>query len=55
VRALWVANDNDFLETVPGATGNLIPNDNQFFVFGFADADLAGSAYVPQNVRSLDF
>src|SRR5215472_13919834 len=55
IHTLWVANDNDFLETVPDATGNLIPNDNQFFVFGFIDADLAGSAYVPQQVRSLDF
>jgi len=55
VHTLWVANDNDFLETVPDATGNLIPNDNQFFVFGFTDADLAGSPYVPQQVRSLDF
>ena len=55
LHTLWVANDNDFLETVPDATGNLIPNDNQFFVFGFTDADLAGSVYAPQHVRSLDF
>jgi len=55
VHTLWVANDNDFLETVPDAAGNLIPNDNQFFVFGFTDADLAGSAYTPQRVRPLDF
>jgi hypothetical protein len=55
IHTLWVANDNDFLETVPDAAGNVIPNDNQFFVFGFTDADLAGSAYVPQQVRPLDF
>jgi hypothetical protein len=55
IHTLWVANDNDFLETVPDAAGNLIPNDNQFFVFGFTDADLAGSPYVPQQVRPLDF
>lgn len=53
VHTLWVANDNDFLETVPDASGNSIPNDNQFFVFGFTDADLAGSPYVPQQVRKL--
>ena len=35
VHTLWVANDNDFLETVPDASGNDLPNDNQFFVFGF--------------------
>ena len=55
VHTLWVANDNDFLETVPDASGTLIPNGNQFFVFGFTDADLAGSVYLPQRVRSLDF
>jgi len=55
VHTLWVANDNDFLETVPDASSNLIPNDNQFFVFGFTDADLAGSVYAPQHIRPLDF
>ena len=53
VHTLWVANDNDFLETVPDASGNDIPNDNQFFVFGFTDADLGGSVYAPQQVKSL--
>jgi phytase-like protein len=53
VHTLWVANDNDFLETVPDASGNEIPNDNQFFVFGFTDADLGGSVYAPQQVKSL--
>lgn len=53
VHTLWIANDNDFLETVPDANGNLIDNPNQFFVFGFADADLAGSKFVPQPIKSL--
>jgi hypothetical protein len=48
IHTLWVANDNDFLEEVPDASGNMIANPNQFFVFGFTDADLGGSAYVPQ-------
>ena len=47
-HTLWVANDNDFLETVADANGNQIPNPNQFFVFGFTDADLAGSKLIPQ-------
>ncbi|HKD04830.1 MAG TPA: esterase-like activity of phytase family protein [Bryobacteraceae bacterium] len=43
---LWVANDNDFVL----ATNDVppIPNPNQFFVFGFTDADLGGSTFVPQ-------
>jgi hypothetical protein len=48
IHTLWVANDNDFLAEVPDANGNLIANPNQFFVFGFKDSDLGGSAYVPQ-------
>jgi Esterase-like activity of phytase len=48
-HTLWIANDNDFLETVPDANGNMIPNPNQFFVFGFTDANLGGSAFVPQQ------
>ncbi|HXZ79203.1 MAG TPA: esterase-like activity of phytase family protein [Terriglobales bacterium] len=46
LHTLWVANDNDFvLETndVPP-----VANPNQFFVFGFSDADLGGSTFVPQ-------
>ena len=39
-HTLWVANDNDF---VPGSAG-----PNQFYVFGFTDADLDGSVFVPQ-------
>jgi hypothetical protein len=53
VHTLWVANDNDFLETVADANGNQIPNDNQFFVFGFTDADLQGSKLVPQPIWKL--
>ena len=47
LHTLWFANDNDFLQDfgAPGA------NPNQFFVFGFTDTELAGSKYVPQNLR----
>jgi hypothetical protein len=54
IHTLWVANDNDFLATVPDANGNMIDNPNQFFVFGFTDADLAGSAFVPQFKESRE-
>jgi Esterase-like activity of phytase len=53
LHTLWIANDNDFLETVPDANGIQIPNPNQFFVVGFTDADLAGSQLVPQPIRPL--
>ncbi|HWJ48059.1 MAG TPA: hypothetical protein VNS62_10420, partial [Candidatus Udaeobacter sp.] len=52
-HTLWIANDNDFLQTVPDASGNEIDNPNQFFVVGFTDADLAGSTYSPQRPRPL--
>ena len=55
VHTLWIANDNDFLTTVPDAKGNQIPNSNQFFVFGFTDADLAGSKFVPQQFKGFRF
>jgi hypothetical protein len=45
LHTLWVANDNDFLQDLNGPN----TNPNQFFVFGFKDADLAGSTYVPQQ------
>ncbi len=51
LHTLWIANDNDFLQTVPDATGNQIPNPNQFFVFSFSDADLGGSKFVPQEFK----
>jgi hypothetical protein len=50
-HTLWIANDNDFLPTVPDAQGNQISNPNQFFVVGFTDADLGGSQYVPQQFK----
>ena len=51
LHTLWIANDNDFLETVADPDGNTIPNPNQFFVFSFTDADLGGSQFVPQRFR----
>ena len=55
LHTLWIANDNDFLQTVLGEDGNQIPNDNQFFVFGFTDADLGGSKCVPQEFGGFRF
>ncbi len=51
LHTLWVANDNDFLQDF-----NNVPNSNpnQYFVFGFTDADLGGSVYVPQRVHGED-
>jgi hypothetical protein len=49
VHTLWIANDNDFLSITTDASGNNIPNPNQFYVFGFTDADLGGSKFVPQQ------
>lgn len=53
LHTLWIANDNDFLETVDDGSGNQIPNPNQFFVFGFRDSDLGGSRFVPQQIRKF--
>jgi hypothetical protein len=53
LHTLWIANDNDFLETVADANGNQIPNPNQIFVFGFTDADLGGSTFVPQQFNGF--
>jgi len=47
IHTLWVANDNDFLQDFSGPN----TNPNQFFVFGFTDADLDGSKFVPQKVH----
>jgi hypothetical protein len=55
IHTLWIANDNDFLQMVPDANGNMIPNPNQFFVFGFTDVDLGGSTFGPQQVRGFLF
>jgi hypothetical protein len=46
-HTLWLANDNDFLQDFGGAGAN----PNNFYVFGFTDADLGGSRYVPQKFR----
>lgn len=51
IHTLWVANDNDFLLQTTDSQGNTIPNPNQFFVFGFTDADLNGSQFVPQQFK----
>jgi len=53
LHTLWVANDNDFIQQVLDSNGNLILNPNQFFVFGFTDADLNGSVLVPQQFKSF--
>jgi hypothetical protein len=45
MHTLWVANDNDFVQDYNGVMNS---NPNQFFVFGFTNADLGGSAYLPQ-------
>lgn len=47
VHTLWVANDNDFLQDLNGPN----TNPNQFFVFGFTDADLGGSEFEPQKPK----
>lgn len=52
-HTLWIANDNDFLNQVALKDGSLTPNDNQFFVFGFTDANLGGSKFVPQQVKEI--
>ena len=55
-HTLYVSNDNDFLSQVPLADGTLVDNPNQFFVFGFTDADLAKfgvDEFVPQEVAAV--
>ena len=51
LHTLWIANDNDFVQNVNDVNGSPILNPNQFFVFGFTDADLGGSRFEPQNFR----
>ncbi|HWB82751.1 MAG TPA: esterase-like activity of phytase family protein [Bryobacteraceae bacterium] len=46
LHTLWVSNDNDFLLSTSDVPS--IANPNQFYVFGFTDADLMGSTLVPQ-------
>lgn len=52
-HTLWVANDNDFEKTVDAGNGDgsTFDNPNQFFVFGFTDADLSGSKLVQQDQK----
>jgi hypothetical protein len=47
LHTLWVANDNDFLQDLNGPG----TNPNQFFVFGFTDADLSRSVLVLQQAQ----
>lgn len=47
-HTLYIGNDNDFLADVGGTS-----NPNQWFVFGFSDADLKGSAFVPQTISAV--
>ena len=49
-HTLWVANDNDFLQDFGGPNNN----PNEVYVFGFTDADLGGSVYVPQDFKNGD-
>jgi hypothetical protein len=53
IHTLWIANDNDFLSQTADVPPE--PNDNDFFVFGFTDADLKGSELVPQQFRGFFF
>ena len=50
-HTLYVANDNDFLATMPPAVG-VGENPNQFFVFSFGDEDLLD--FVPQQFSRGD-
>jgi hypothetical protein len=47
LHTLWIANDNDFVKDYDGPD----TNPNQFFVFGFTNADLAGSKLEPQHQK----
>jgi len=51
IHTFWVANDNDFENVVDTGNGDgtTFDNPNQFFVFGFTDADLGGSKLVQQD------
>jgi hypothetical protein len=55
MHTLWIGNDNDFVPTVNDVNGNPIPNPNHIFVFGFTDADLDGSVFVPQKFSGFHF
>lgn len=50
LHTLWIANDNDFLNTITDSKHPLgFNNPNNFYVFGFSDADLQN--YVAQKVQ----
>lgn len=49
-HTLFVGNDNDFLAVTPGG----LANPNQWFVFAFDAADLAGSSFVNQTIQHAD-
>jgi len=53
IHTFWVANDNDFENVVDTGNGDgtTFDNPNQFFVFGFTDADLGGSKLVQQDQK----
>ena len=53
IHTLWIANDNDFLQTVADPDGNPVANPNELFVVGFSDADLGGSKFVAQQFEKL--
>lgn len=49
LHTLWVSNDNDFLSTITDSKHPLgFNNSNNFYVFGFSDADLQN--YVAQKI-----
>ncbi|ALT79741.1 esterase-like activity of phytase family protein [Paucibacter sp. KCTC 42545] len=48
-HTLYIANDNDFLASSPKG----LNNPNQWYVFAFSDADLNGSAFVPQQISAV--
>jgi hypothetical protein len=50
LHTLWISNDNDFLSTITDSKHPLgFDNPNNFYVFGFSDADLLN--YLPQNIQ----
>lgn len=50
LHTLWVANDNDFLSNIVDSKHPLgFANPNNFYVFGFSDADLQN--YVAQKIQ----
>jgi hypothetical protein len=51
LHTLWIANDNDFLSTITDSKHPQgFSNPNNFYVFGFSDADLQN--YIAQNIRA---